>query len=344
MAINPQTLGRAVRDLREGAGKTQEELGKAAGYQTGAAVSISRLETGKAQPGIERMKMIAKVLGVELEELQQRASNPDREAQLTNERPKDREQRVISEVVERKERLDEATTAFTEAYERATGSFLLNFGRIVERIKGAPPLEPPASREQRSEHTTAAVVADESVELGATAAGGIAAGVVLGLLSTGRFSRSVAGLGAAGIGAVAIGVLAESAVALIMSTRKQQQERMRKLDEIEERLAATEEAARALITRLPSGSELLNYIAVHAGHALDRWERGLGGSTSTWETLGDEAADRFREFVLIAQTAFAIRIEFEALSSAQQGDDLRRKIGDVDALLTIANEVVTSRV
>ncbi|HEV7564432.1 MAG TPA: helix-turn-helix transcriptional regulator [Microbacteriaceae bacterium] len=344
MTIDPQALGRAVRDLREGAGKTQEELGKAAGYQTGAAVSISRLETGKAQPGIDRMKMIAEVLGVELEELQQRASNPNREAQRRNERPKDREQRVISEVAERKERLDEATAAFTEAYEKATESFLLKFGRIVEQIKGAPPLETPASPQQHSEDTMAAAIADESIELGATAAGGAAAGVVLGLLSTGKFSRSVAGLGVAGIGAAAIGVLAESAVALIMSTRKQQRERMRKLDEIEEQLEATEEGAGALITRLPRATELLNYIAVHAGHALDRWERGLGGSTSNWESLGVEAVDRFREFILIAQTAFAIRIEFEALSSGQQGDDLRRKIGDVDALLTIANEVVTSRV
>src|SRR4051812_19584978 len=109
MTIDPQSLGRAVRELRESAGKTQEELGKAAGYKAGAAVSISRLETGRAQPGVDRMKMIAKVLGVELEELLQRASNPDREAQRRNERPRDREQRVISEVAERKERLDEAT-------------------------------------------------------------------------------------------------------------------------------------------------------------------------------------------------------------------------------------------
>lgn len=344
MAIDPQALGRAVRDLRERAGKTQEELGKAAGYQTGAAVSISRLETGKAQPGIERMKVIAAVLGVELDELEQRASNPDRVAQRSNERPKDREQRVIGEVAERKERLDEATTAFKEAYERATESFLLKFGRIVESIKGAPPLEPPASQQQHPEHTPAAARADESIEFAATATGGIAASIVLGLLSKGKFSGSVAGFGVAGIGAAAIGVLAESAVALIMSTRKQQQERMRKLDEIEHQLGATEEGTGALITRLPRATELLNYIAVHAGHALDRWERGLGELEPTWETLGPEAEDRFREFVLIAQTAFAIRIEFEALSSAQQSDDLRRKIGDVDALLTIANEVVTSRV
>jgi transcriptional regulator with XRE-family HTH domain len=343
MAIDPQALGRAVRDLRERAGKTQDELGKAAGYQTGAAVSISRLETGKAQPGLERMKTIAEALGVELEELEQLASNPNRDAQRTNERPKDREQRVISEVAERKERLDETTAAFAEAYENATDSFLLKFGRIVEGIKGAPPLEQPAHPLPSSAHTSPDV-ADESIELSATAASSIAAGVVLALLSTGKSSRSVAGLGVSGIGAIAIGVLAESAVALIMNTRKQQQERLRKLDEIEKQLAATEEGAGALITRLPRATELLNYIAVHAGHALDRWERGIGPSTSTWGNLGVEAVERFREFVLIAQTALAIRIEFEELSSTVQGEDLRRKIGDVDALLTLANEVVTSRV
>jgi len=343
MPFDALEFGRAVRDLRENAGLTQEDLGRAAGYRTGAAVSISRLETGKVKPGLDRMESIAEALGVDLVELEARASNPNRDAQRANERPNDREQRVTYEVAERTDRLSQATGAFTQAYENVTQRFLFKFGKVVERVEGEPPVEPQSVNETGAAFMPRSQVAEKFTESEVTAASAIAAGLVLTLLKSGTFSGSVRAIGVAGIGAVAVKVLADSALALIMSTRKQRHDRMRRLDEIEEHLAATKEGAEALVSRLPLATELFNYIAVHAGHALDRWERGLGDPSPTWASLQAEDLDRFRDFVVIAQTAFALRSEFEILSSASP-DDLQVKAATVDALLALASEVVESRV
>jgi transcriptional regulator with XRE-family HTH domain len=346
MAVDPQVLGRAVRDARERMGMTQEDLGKAAGYQTGAAVSISRLETGKAQPGLERMTSIARALGVSVEELERRAVHPDSDAQRQNERPKDRERRVMGEVEERKSKLDHATQAFKEAYAQTNEHFLIKFGTIVESIEGAPPIlvRTISPVDAKGTNPETAAKAERPIELDSTVSGGVAAGIVAGLLRSGTFSRGAAGLSVAGVGGAAVGVLAESAISLLIASRKLLQERSRMLDRVEEQLAATEENATALISRLPKATELLMYIAVHAGHALDRWERELDSPGRAWNSIGADAVERFRDFVLIAQASFAIQNEFDALSSALRGNDLLRKTKDVDALLTIADEMVKSRV
>src|SRR5229473_3064565 len=57
-------LGQVVHDLRRKKGWTQEKLGREAGYQSGAGVSISRLENGRLKPTPERFEGIAKALGL----------------------------------------------------------------------------------------------------------------------------------------------------------------------------------------------------------------------------------------------------------------------------------------
>src|SRR4051812_145516 len=69
-----EALGQVVRGLREHKGVTQEELGRVAGYGTGAGVSISRLESGILRPSRERLAGIARALGLKPEELEDRVA------------------------------------------------------------------------------------------------------------------------------------------------------------------------------------------------------------------------------------------------------------------------------
>src|SRR5688500_16247477 len=76
MAVSAEALGLAIKRPREKPDHkiTQQELGNAAGYKAGAAVSISRIESGRSRPKAERLERIANGLGVSVEELVQVAS------------------------------------------------------------------------------------------------------------------------------------------------------------------------------------------------------------------------------------------------------------------------------
>lgn len=63
-------LGKNIRAARVAADKTQQQLAEAIGHSGGdAGAFISRLEAGKQQPRVDTLHRIAKVLGVQLDEL-----------------------------------------------------------------------------------------------------------------------------------------------------------------------------------------------------------------------------------------------------------------------------------
>ena len=76
MEYSPAALGQVIRELREARTPklSQEELGRKAGYRTGAGVSMSRIENGVTRPGPKRLEGIATTLGVTVQELETRGA------------------------------------------------------------------------------------------------------------------------------------------------------------------------------------------------------------------------------------------------------------------------------
>jgi len=176
-------LGEEVRGLRERQGWTQEQLGREAGYRTGAGVSISRLEGGLLTPSPERFAGIAAALGLTVDELEtlassrmrsgDRASGPGSaerggEAGATMRGPKAppgqkelnaRRKRIEDETGARTRTITELSDAFNAAHDRARDEFYLRLVAVAGRVQGARAPDPTA-------------LADD----GAAAAGGAAGG------------------------------------------------------------------------------------------------------------------------------------------------------------------------
>ena len=125
MDFSLEALGLVIRERREAKvpKTTQEDLGVAAGYKSGAAVSISRVESGLMRPGPERLEGIAVALGVNADRLEADAERRTQELRknpgqsqagtrtvFAGERSKDRLKRIQQEV-------DHRTTLITELAE-----------------------------------------------------------------------------------------------------------------------------------------------------------------------------------------------------------------------------------
>ena len=197
----------------------------------------------------------------------------------------------------------------------------------------------------------------------AVALGSAALGVVLPRLSvatalrafgvaTSVGQRSALGAGAARGSAVrgwiVAGAMATAVVASLMSrakrNKRQQQELGATLDEIEDRIAETQPGVDALRELIPSATETLDYIATHAGHALNRWEGQIGQGAVDWRSLSAGGQERYHEFVKIAAAQLAVAsIDFESLLKCS-GVELEQARAVAGEVLAQSREVVTSRV
>jgi hypothetical protein len=130
----------------------------------------------------------------------------------------------------------------------------------------------------------------------------------------------------------------------VRTSRKQQQQLFEELDRLEAELDATEPGFAAMSALLPRATELLDYIAVHAGHALDRWRQQLGSDSVDWDALDRDAQERYRNFIQISGAQIAMQTLGLAALPSLQGDHLRGKIEDASALLSHASDVVRARV
>jgi transcriptional regulator with XRE-family HTH domain len=149
----------------------------------------------------------------------------------------------------------------------------------------------------------------------------------------------------AGIGGAAAAVLV--ALGLFWMTkrnRKEQQELAAKLDEAEAEINATQRGFDALQEILPQATKTLDYVAVHAGHALNRWEAQLGTGTSTWDSLSQAEQQRYRDFIEIAAAQLAVAtIDFQGLMTTQDSDR-NRLIELTEDVLARSDSAVTARV
>jgi transcriptional regulator with XRE-family HTH domain len=166
MHYSRDALGQTIAELREAKGLTQQELGDLAGYRAGAAVSISRVESGRVLPGEERRADIAAALGLTLADLESAATERTRQiavgtapagrAATSAARTEDLMERAtrLDQEVRRRDALHrQVIEAFTDAYDRSLNQFFLP---LVDISSGIGNIDQPPDPPQHSEPTTGA--------------------------------------------------------------------------------------------------------------------------------------------------------------------------------------------
>lgn len=352
---------RAHREAHKPRKMTQEELGTAAGYKGGAGVALSRIETGATRPSEERLAGIARALGLTAEKLKDEARqrsqtaakglDETREAASSQGSIKERAKRIQQEAVHRRALIQELGDALNEAHDRAYKDFLMKFVQLGADVVGAPQPDPTAVPDEEISDTGTVV----RVQLKATSnmitsllAGGLRADTALWGMTATNTVRAILVSGAptfprltgrnAGVTAVLATLVAVQAVLLSINVaqrnRKQQEELKVKLTEVEQELAASRPGFDALVERLPQVTEVLDYIAVHAGHALTRWQRHLGTPPHEWDTLATKDKQQYQDFIDVAAAQLALgTINFD--------DFMTSRGEDQDNLLRLSDEILT---
>jgi transcriptional regulator with XRE-family HTH domain len=180
---------------------------------------------------------------------------------------------------------------------------------------------------------------------------GVAAyNAALALLGGGTLAAGGAGVTGgivvlAGIVAAPVALLGAGGVVLALRrNRKQQQERTEKLKEADAALDASRRAFEAVDDFLPRATETLDYIAVHAAHALNKWEAQLGPRPLDWASL--EAGDQqsYLNFIEVSTSQLLLlTIDWPSLM-ASRGDNRERLIELADEVLNQSQAVVEALV
>lgn len=150
----------------------------------------------------------------------------------------------------------------------------------------------------------------------------------------GAGSLAAGGAGLAGGAALLTGLVAAPALLLAAGgalfvarrTAKQRRELMEQLDKTEAGLAATRQGYLALLEFLPWAARILDYIAVHGGHALDRWQQELPQKPIRWDDLKPAQQQAYQDFITIAASQLSvITINVQALMTLRDKklDDLK---------------------
>ncbi|WP_187432582.1 helix-turn-helix domain-containing protein [Agromyces mariniharenae] len=160
------------------------------------------------------------------------------------------------------------------------------------------------------------------------------------------------GASASGGNAFVLGLVAGAAVvgfADLLTTAERKRKRMKQdldaeLEKVEAAAADIKSNVDALRELVPKATETLEYIAVHAGHALGRWESQLGLGVREWNSLNSADRRRYESFVDIAAAQLAVAgIDIAALWMART-DQLEEERRLADRVLTQASLVITSHV
>ena len=169
MEYSPAALGQVIRELREARTPklSQEELGRKAGYRSGAGVSMSRIENGVTRPGPRRLEGIANTLGVTVRELETRVAQRSYERGRTDGAPpradnaglrhtgptaagrdrestKDRMRRIQGDFDRRNTQAVTRGLAFNAAHDRARDDFFMELVSSARSITGIPAPSAPA--------------------------------------------------------------------------------------------------------------------------------------------------------------------------------------------------------
>jgi transcriptional regulator with XRE-family HTH domain len=402
-------LGAVVKRLRTKKRLTQEQLGRAADYGGGAAVSISRLENGKLEPTPEKFKGVATALGLTAEELAELALHESHTLVGArsggSESTKTRVERVRTEIDGRAQLVANLEHAFQEAHDRSRDRFLMRLvgiagqlhvlGRPVTRqLTSEDPTEGDSAKVEaayamrftkfgvaqalaaNSGWTTgsaaaypafvaavagsAALVAGSAALAGTAAPGSAGASPTNGLIAALRVGTpvsycdgSLSSVGAvsgqstripAHRGLPVITAAVVDALVSLQRNRRQMRELAAELDEVEAALAQSQRNVALLRDLMPVATETLDYVAVHAAHALERWERQLGSDQNEAESLGKADQQRYEDFVEVAAAQLSVAaLDFGALMTSH-GQELEHAAEFGYAVLAQAREIITSHV
>lgn len=104
---------------------------------------------------------------------------------------------------------------------------------------------------------------------------------------------------------------------------------------------------------MPEATEILEYIAVHAGHALNRWDANMeltgvnsniGQGPCEWQSLSGAEQQRYQDFVEIAAAQLAVAaMDFENLMT-ERGGEFEPATAVAREILTQARKTITSHV
>ena len=337
-------LGQVVRQLRKDLGLTQDELGSAAGYAKGAGVAISRIENGRLAPSVDRFQGLAAALRVSTGELTRRAATA-----TPKDAPSSGGLEVSDELARRSKIAGERARAFIAASDRSRVQFLEPLLTERGRISGAPEdSEAPASnRRGRPELSPMGIEAQMDMErTGQAVRKALSSGtstvptflfaVITGISTSINASQKLSpaakanalkratGPGALGLvngGVAATGLvlplvslagLTGAAVGPLARSRSRREEAQREAARLRAALERTRFGFDATTTLLDGATEALNYVAIHAGHAVRRWVQTLPAGSIEWASLTANQKTQYHVFEAVAEAEFALHtIDFQ---------------------------------
>jgi hypothetical protein len=181
--------------------------------------------------------------------------------------------------------------------------------------------------------------------------GAAASNAALALLGGGTLAAG--GAGVAGGTALLAGIVAAPALLLTIGglvwmvrrrNRKQQEELSAKLAEADREIAESQRGFEALTDILPRATAALNYIAIHASHALMRWESQIGPPPLDWNSMSPAEQQQYQDFIDVAACQLSIvTINVHDLLSSR-GEDREQRIEFADEVLSQAQSTIETLV
>lgn len=221
---------------------------------------------------------------------------------------------------------------------------------VAQALAGTARRKPVASTDDDAASVTFAVALAAGVAAAASAIPdnpAANAGMLTALRAVGLPTRRVPSVGRnASLAALGVAVVTAAVVGLweVTRSRKEQRELKAKLAEVEKQISDTQADLEALQRLMTKATKLLEYIAIHAGHALRRWYEQLDRASGKRQTLGASDKQRYQEFVDVAAAQITISsINFENLLPGR-GADLERERAVAEEILNQSEAVITAYV
>lgn len=356
-AYSAEALGQVIRQLREmrQPAMSQDELGRRANYGAGRGVSISRIEAGVNRPNSQRFRDIARALDVDPEQLahlarartdvhREHRSDRSRESARRRGTP-ERLQALQQTVKARTDVIESSATAFNEAHEQARRDFLVPFLAASGRITGASvssALEDEISRSAAEPQTVADSETPPGSEPPERAAAKVGPAARRGGMLAAGVGTSSGKLLLIAVIASPISMLAAGGLLFLARRRskREDEELTSQLDDSEASLQATQRGFDALVEVIPRATGLLEYIAVHGGHALDRWLQTIGTSPVAWVDLTSAQQQHYQDFITVAECQLSLNGIDTSSFLTSEGDALQRVIADTNDLLQGADRAI----
>ena len=167
-------------------------------------------------------------------------------------------------------------------------------------------------------------------------------------MGVGRSANRVGGtacgmnlLAAVAVGTVVAAILDRQATA---KRNRKQQESANKIAAAEADIAANQPNVEVLLDVIPRATEVLDYIAIHAGHALTRWGAQIGEDRVRWQKLAEDEQQRYQDFVAVAAAQLAVvTIDLQELATSR-ASELEQAAALADQILIQSQRAITSRV